>query len=188
MDKVIRREIRLDEGDTFNSKLLKRSYERLTNLNFFETVDLQPKPKPEEKLLDIDVKVKEKPTGMLSVGGGYSSVDKFLATADVTQANLFGTGRLIKLKGNLAAEAQRIALDTGTPGFLIKNSCLEPIFIKRQGNIRHLTEKRPGLMCCWAKSLSEYWKTDVTYNFESVTIHNISSNASARIKDQEGKK
>lgn len=104
-DKVIRREMRLDEGDTFNSKLLKRSYERLTNLNFFETVDMQPKPKSEERLVDIDVKVKEKPTGFFSVGGGYSSVDRFIATIDVTQANLFGTGRFIKLRGQFGGRS-----------------------------------------------------------------------------------
>ncbi|HXX79963.1 MAG TPA: outer membrane protein assembly factor BamA, partial [Thermodesulfovibrionales bacterium] len=72
-DKVIRREIRIDEGDIFNSALLKRSYERINNLNYFETVDMVPKPRYEEQLLDIDVKVKEKSTGTLSVGGGYSS-------------------------------------------------------------------------------------------------------------------
>ena len=60
-DKVIRREIRLDEGDVFNSALLKRSYERINNLNFFETVELVPKPRPEEKLVNVDIRVKERP-------------------------------------------------------------------------------------------------------------------------------
>ena len=74
-DKVIRREVRLDEGDIFNSALIKRSYERINNLNFFESVELIPKPQPEEKLVELDVKVKERPTGFFSVGGGYSSVE-----------------------------------------------------------------------------------------------------------------
>jgi len=74
-DKVIRREVRMDEGDIFNSALLKRSYERINNLNFFDAVDMAPKPRYEEKRLDIDIKVKEKATGFLSVGGGYSSVE-----------------------------------------------------------------------------------------------------------------
>ena len=98
-DKVIRREIRLAEGDTFDSSKLKRSYERINNLGFFETVEMVPKPKYEEKAVDLDVKVKERPTGFLSVGGGYSSVDKFIATVDLTQGNLFGKGQYIKLKG-----------------------------------------------------------------------------------------
>ncbi|MDP1758777.1 MAG: outer membrane protein assembly factor BamA [Thermodesulfovibrionales bacterium] len=188
MDKVIRREIRLDEGDTFNSKLLKRSYERLNNLNFFETVDLQPKPKPEEKLLDIDVKVKEKPTGMLSVGGGYSSVDKFLATADITQANLFGTGRLIKLKGEFGGRSTAYTLGYRDPWFLDKELLFGTDVYNTTRKYSAFDRKALGFDVLLGKSLSEYWKTDVTYNFESVTIHNISPNASARIKDQEGKK
>jgi outer membrane protein insertion porin family len=188
IDKVIRREIRLDEGDTFNSSLLKRSYERLNNLNFFETVDLQLKPKPEEKLLDIDVKVKEKPTGSLSVGGGYSSVDKFIATADVTQANLFGTGRLIKLKGEFGGRSTSYELSYRDPWFLDK----ELLFgISAYNTIRDYSlyeRKALGFDVLLGKSLSEYWKADVTYNFENVTIGNISPDASASIKAQEGKK
>ncbi|HBG92974.1 MAG TPA: outer membrane protein assembly factor BamA [Nitrospiraceae bacterium] len=188
MDKVIRREIRLDEGDTFNSKLLKRSYERLNNLNFFEAVDLQPKPKPEEKLLDIDVKVKEKPTGMLSVGGGYSSVDKFIATADVTQANLFGTGRLIKLKGEFGGRSTAYSLGYRDPWFLDKELLFGTDIYKTTRKYSAFDRKASGFDVLLGKSLSEYWKTDVTYNLENVTIHNISPNASGSIKDQEGKK
>ena len=72
-DKVIRREIRLAEGETFDSSKLRRSYERINNLQFFDSVDMVPKPKYEDKTVDLEVKVKEKPTGFLSVGGGYSS-------------------------------------------------------------------------------------------------------------------
>ncbi len=187
-DKVIRREIRLDEGDTFNSTFLKRSYERLSNLNFFETVDMQPKPKPEDKLVDIDVKVKEKPTGFLSVGGGYSSVDKFIATADVTQANLFGTGRLIKLKGEFGGRSTSYELAYRDPWFLDKPLLFGTSVYNTTRKYSAFDKKALGFDVLLGKSLSEYWKTDVTYNFESVTIHNISPDASARIKDQEGKK
>ena len=106
-DKVIRREVRVDEGDTFNNSALKRSYERLNNLNFFETVDIAPKPRPEEKVVDLDVKVKEKSTGSLSVGGGYSSVDKVIGMVELSQANLFGNGQLLKVKGELGTTDER---------------------------------------------------------------------------------
>ncbi|MDP3049002.1 MAG: outer membrane protein assembly factor BamA [Thermodesulfovibrionales bacterium] len=187
-DKVIRREMRLDEGDTFNSTLLKRSYERLTNLNFFETVDMQPKPKSEEKLVDIDVKVKEKPTGFLSVGGGYSSVDKFIATADITQANLFGTGRLIKLKGQFGGRSTSYELAYRDPWFLDKPLLFGTSVYNTTRKYSAYDSKAAGFDILMGKSLSEYWKTDVTYNFESVTIHNISSDASAMIREQEGTK
>ncbi len=97
-DKVIRREMRLNEGDLYSKKALKRSYERINNLNFFESVDIVPERRQQEPIMDLDVKVKEKMTGTLSVGGGYSSVDKLVGIVEVTQGNLGGRGQLLKLK------------------------------------------------------------------------------------------
>jgi outer membrane protein insertion porin family len=97
-DKVIRREFRLDEGDVYSKQAIKRSYERIYNLNFFETVDIVPERRLQEPILDLNVKVKEKLTGTLSVGGGYSSVDGLIGIAEITQGNLGGRGQLLKLK------------------------------------------------------------------------------------------
>ena len=97
-DKVIRREMRLDEGDLYSKKALKRSYERINNLNFFETVDIVPERRQREGLMDLNVKVKEKMTGTMSIGGGYSSVDKLVGIAEITQGNLGGRGQLLKFK------------------------------------------------------------------------------------------
>ncbi|MFA5072399.1 MAG: outer membrane protein assembly factor BamA [Nitrospirota bacterium] len=101
-DKVIRREMRIDEGDLYSKNALKRSHERLTNLNFFETIDIVPERKQQEPVLDLNVKVKEKSTGSISVGGGYSTVDHVSGILDFTQGNLFGRGQVIKLKAQLA--------------------------------------------------------------------------------------
>jgi outer membrane protein insertion porin family len=119
-DKVIRREIRLDEGDIFNSSLLKRSYERLNNLNFFETVEIIPKPLPEEKKVDLNVKVKEKATGFISVGGGYSSIDKLIGMIDLTQGNLFGKGQLIKIRAELGGLSSYYDITFKDPWFMDK--------------------------------------------------------------------
>ena len=98
-DKVVRREMRLDEGDLYSKKALKRSYERINNLGFFETVDIVPEHRQRgEDLMDLNVKVKEKMTGTMSIGGGYSSVDKLVGIAEITQGNLGGRGQLLKFK------------------------------------------------------------------------------------------
>ena len=97
-DKVIRREMRLNEGDLYSKKALKRSYDRINNLNFFEMVDIAPERRLQEPVMDLNVKVKEKMTGMLSLGGGYSSVDKLVGIAEITQGNLGGRGQLLKFK------------------------------------------------------------------------------------------
>ncbi|MCX8069872.1 MAG: outer membrane protein assembly factor BamA, partial [Thermodesulfovibrionales bacterium] len=119
-DKVIRREVRLDEGDYFSGSALKRSYERLNNLQYFEPIEIVPKPKPEEKIVDIDIKVKEKPTGFLSVGGGYSSVDKIIGMVDITQGNFLGKGYYLKARGELGGVSSFYELSFRNPYFMDK--------------------------------------------------------------------
>ncbi|MEW5746033.1 MAG: outer membrane protein assembly factor BamA [Nitrospirota bacterium] len=187
-DKVIRREVRLDEGDTFNASALKRSYERLNNLQYFETVDIAPKPKPEEKLVDLDVTVKEKPTGFLSVGGGYSSVDKFVAMVDVTQGNLFGKGQYIKLRGELGGRSSFYELSFRDPWFLDKPLSFGASIYKTEREYGNFDRKATGFEVSLGKSFWEYWGASVAYNFENVEIFNIKETASLIVKDQQGER
>ncbi len=99
-DNVIRRELRLDEQDVIDTVAIKRSFQRLNNLNFFETVEILPKPVAADKV-DLDVKVKEKATGQFSVGGGFSTLDQFVAVADITEGNLGGKGYMGRIRGQL---------------------------------------------------------------------------------------
>lgn len=185
-DKVIRREIRLDEGDVFNASALKRSYERLNNLQFFETVDMSPKPRPEEKLVDIDVKVKDKPTGFLSVGGGYSSVDQFIAMVDLTQGNLFGSGQYIKLRGELGGRSSFYELSYRDPWFLDKPISFGTSVYKTNRRYGSFDRKSTGFEVSFGKSFWEYWGASIAYNFENTRISNVRADASSLIKDQEG--
>jgi outer membrane protein insertion porin family len=185
-DKVIRREVRLDEGDVFNSKLLKRSYERINNLNFFENVDINPKPRPEEKLVDLEVKVKERPTGYLSVGGGYSSVDKLIGMVEVTQGNLFGRGQLLKLRGEFGARTTDYELTFKDPWFMDKPIFFSATLYKLIKEYIEFNKKSAGFGLSLGKDLSEYVRGDITYNYENATIYNVSENAATIIKEQEG--
>jgi outer membrane protein insertion porin family len=185
-DKVIRREIRLAEGDTFDSSKLKRSYERINNLGFFDSVEMVPKPKYEEKAIDLDVRIKERPTGFLSVGGGYSSVDKFIATVDLTQGNLFGRGQYIKVKGELGGSSSFYELSFKDPYFLDTPYSFSTGIYKSEREYIEYDKKATGFYMGLGKSLSEYWRADVSYNLERATIENIDETASTIIKDQEG--
>ncbi len=185
-DKVIRREMRLDEGDIFNSKLLKRSYERINNLNFFETVDLVPKPDVKEKKIDIDIKVKEKATGFLSIGGGYSTVDKFVALIDLTQANLFGTGRYIKLRGEFGGRSTYYEVAYRDPWFMDKPLSLNLSAYRTTRDYIAYDRKSTGGTIGFGKRFAEFWSSSISYKYERVTISNIDEDASQFVKDQEG--
>ncbi|MGE5894701.1 MAG: outer membrane protein assembly factor BamA, partial [bacterium] len=187
-DKVIRREIRLDEGDRFNSALIKRSYQRLNNLNFFETIQLQPKPKVDEKLLDVDVTVQEKSTGTLSVGGGYSTTDGLVGMVDLTQANLFGGGRYVKLKAELGSVASTFDLSFTDPWFLDEELSFSATVYKRKREYITYDWKATGFSLGLGKALSEYWRLNVLYNLEDATVYNIEPDADDTILNQEGRR
>jgi outer membrane protein insertion porin family len=185
-DKVIRREMRLDEGDTFNSKLLKRSYQRINNLNFFEEVSVTPLPRVEESLMDLHVKVKEKLTGMLSVGGGYSSVDKFMVMGEVTQTNLFGKGLYLKFKAELSSIRTNYNISLRDPWFMDKPISASISLYNDTYEYPDYDKKSTGGSIGFGKELSEYVAGNIIYNFESVEITDVVEGASELITDQVG--
>lgn len=187
-DKVIRREMRLDEGDIFNSKLLRRSYERINNLQFFDSVELVPRPRGEEKTVDIDIKVKERPTGMLSVGGGYSSIDRWVAMVDITQGNLGGRGQYIKLRGEFGGRRTLYELSYRDPWFMDKPLSFGLSVYKSSREYPLYDRRAIGFEVSLGKNFSEYWGGSIAYNLESVTIENVDEDASQFIKDQAGKR
>lgn len=96
-DEVIRRELRIREGDPFNNNKINRSKQRLENLGYFEKVDFNIRRIEDKDLVDLEITVKEKRTGELSMGLGYSSFDRLNINAGIRENNLFGTGRKIGL-------------------------------------------------------------------------------------------
>jgi len=91
-DKVIRRELRIKESDLYNNKKLKKSRERINNLGYFEDVKINTQKGSEPDKMNVEVNVKEKSTGMISVGTGYSSVDSIVGIFQISQSNFMGKG------------------------------------------------------------------------------------------------
>ncbi len=116
-DKVIRRELRVYEGDLFSGSGLRRSKERVTALGFFETVEITYKPGRDDTHVVVTVEVKEKSTGSFQVGFGFSSVENFIFTAQVTQNNFLGWGQTVSLAAQLSSLRQLIQLSFYDPYF-----------------------------------------------------------------------
>ena len=104
-DKVIRRKLSVVEGDLYSRTKLKNSYMALNQLRYFEEIDFQSEKGPVENLTDINIRVKEKPTGMFSVGAGYSALDHAIVTAQVAEQNLFGRGQILSLKASVGGSS-----------------------------------------------------------------------------------
>ena len=104
-DKVIRRQLSVVEGDLYSRTKLKNSYMALNQLRYFEEIDFQSEKGPDETLTDVNIHVKEKPTGMFSIGAGYSALDHAIVSAQVSQQNLFGRGQILSLKASLGSSS-----------------------------------------------------------------------------------
>jgi len=89
---------------------MKSSCERVNRLRFFEEVNFQTERGPQESLTDININVKEKPTGMFSVGAGYSGNEGAMLMGQVSQNNLFGRGQTLSLTARLGSETNSLEL------------------------------------------------------------------------------
>jgi outer membrane protein insertion porin family len=117
-DKVIRRELEVAEGELFHETNLERSKRRITALGFFERVDISTEQGSTPDRVNVYIEVTERPTGTFQVGAGFSSIENFIATAQVQQANLFGNGQSLSLQAQLSGLRQTIDLRFFEPYFL----------------------------------------------------------------------
>lgn len=104
-DKVIRRQLDVYEQELYSGKRLKKGISRLYRLNYFETIKFDTIENESDNEVDLKIEVEEKPTGMFSFGGGYSSIQEFFLTTSVSQENLFGRGQTLKLKAELGGSS-----------------------------------------------------------------------------------
>ncbi|MFQ5587428.1 MAG: outer membrane protein assembly factor BamA [Nitrospiria bacterium] len=171
-DKVIRREIRVNEQELINTKALRRSFQRLNNLNYFEDINLVPR-RISPEWVDIDVEVKEKPTGTFSVGGGYSSVDKFVATFDVTMGNFLGKGQLLKFKVETGGRRDTYTLTFREPYLFDRELSGTVNFFNQTRDFGVYEEKRTGGDIILGKSFGEYVKGSFSYTVETLEITDV---------------
>jgi len=117
-DNVIRREMRLAEGDAFSADKIKRSQDRLTYLGFFEKAEIERAESDQPDRLDLNVKVKEQSTGEFNIGAGFSTYDGFLTTANIKERNFLGRGQEVGVDYSLSQRQQNFNLSFTEPYFL----------------------------------------------------------------------
>lgn len=118
LDRVIRREFRLAEGDAFNTAKLNRSRSRIRALNFFAEVEITQTPGEEPDRTVLNVEVKEKSTGQLSFGIGFSSADSAIADISISERNLLGKGQYLRASAQASGRTQQVDLSFSEPYFL----------------------------------------------------------------------
>jgi outer membrane protein insertion porin family len=121
LDKVIRREMQLVEGDAFNTTKMQRSQQRIKNLGFFKKVTVTNKPGSAPDKTVVTVEVEEQSTGELSIGLGLSTTDGPLADVDIHERNFLGRGQDLRIGGVVSLRSQQVDLSFTEPYFLDRN-------------------------------------------------------------------
>jgi outer membrane protein insertion porin family len=117
-DKVIRRELRLEEQQKFSGSKLKRSQERLRRLGFFEDINITTRKAENEDRLDLLVDVKEASTGAFSAGAGISTGETYLFNVRLSEINFLGRGQRLILNADFGSIRRNFSLDLTEPYFL----------------------------------------------------------------------
>ena len=115
-DEVIRREMRQQESGWYDGNRLSQSKDRVNRLGYFNSVDVTQMPVAgTNDQVDVNVDVKEKPTGLINLGVGYGSTDKLSFTAGISQENIFGSGTDLGLQVNTSKRYRNISLTHTDP-------------------------------------------------------------------------
>lgn len=117
-DKVLRRELEVQEAQLFSESKLDASKRRITALGYFERVDMTTEEGSSPDKINVYFEVAERPTGTFQVGAGFSSMENFIATAQIQQANLFGNGQSLALQAQISGLRQLITIRYFEPYFL----------------------------------------------------------------------
>lgn len=115
---VIRREFDIDEGDAFNRALIDKAERRLSNLSYFESVDITTQQGSSPDRVIVNVNVVEKATGEISFGVGYSTVDGVVGDISITERNFLGRGQYVKLGVGGGADSQSYEFRFVEPFFM----------------------------------------------------------------------
>ncbi|HET8722103.1 MAG TPA: outer membrane protein assembly factor BamA [Nitrospira sp.] len=184
-DNVIRRELRVDEQDVIDTPSLKRSFQRLNNLNFFETVEILPQQVDADKV-DLNVRVKEKPTGQFSIGGGFSTLDKLVAIADITEGNLGGNGWMGRIRGQLGQQRTLGLITFRNPYLNDSLTSMQIDVYRSMTNYITYFEKKSGASLTFGRWLSEYVSGSVSFVAEQLNFSDPTIDAPELILSQLG--
>jgi outer membrane protein insertion porin family len=184
-DNVIRRELRVDEQDVIDTPSLKRSFQRLNNLNFFETVEILPQQVDADKV-DLNVRVKEKPTGQFSIGGGFSTLDKLVAIADITEGNLGGNGWMGRIRGQLGQQRTLGLITFRNPYLNDSLTSMQIDVYRSMTNYITYFEQKAGASLTFGRWLSEYVTGSVSFVAEQLDFSDPTIDAPELVLSQLG--
>jgi outer membrane protein insertion porin family len=170
-DKVVRRELRIREGELYNETRKRKSEENVKRLGYFSEVVFNTSTNPDAPtILNLEIQIKERSTGTIQVGAGYSTLGGFLFQGQISQTNLFGRGQTIALGVNINGIGSTYNLGFTEPYF---RDTLWSVGFDGYKSTRALSpyeERKVGGDIRVGHPIAEYVQGYLTYKLENTEI------------------
>lgn len=184
-ENVIRREIRVTEGSLYDATGLANTRTRLQRTGYFEEVKIQEKRRPGvDEILDIEVEVKERPTGVVAVGIGFNSQESGLLTAQIREDNLFGKGWVAGLAGRISGLSRDVVASLADPDFRDLGFSLGGDLFFGTEEFDTFDNRREGGRIRVGKELRDFLRVFLTYEIATSRITNVSESTDLFIIEQ----
>lgn len=186
-DKVIRRELKIQEGELIDSSLLEESQRKVFNLALFDDVNMKLSDGLEPNTVDVVVEVTERSTGSFNFGGGWSSIDSFVFSGGISYANVFGLAHQINLSATLGSSSQTFNLNYTMPRFMDSQYLLGIDAYKTDREYTSYDSSSVGGGLRLGRKVIENIFATLKYEYKDVDIKHVDDDASALIKEAEGR-
>lgn len=189
LDRVIRRVVRMVEGDAFNRTLLEKSEGSIRALGFFAKVEVTEEPGSAPDKVVINIDVEEQSTGELSFGLGFSSTDNVVTDFSLTERNFMGKGQFLRLRLTLSGSRQQAEFRFTEPYFLNRNLAAGFDLFATETDFQDeasFDARTIGAGLRVGFPISENGRLGLRYSINREEIFNVSSNASLSVRSAEG--
>ena len=189
IDKVIRRQLLLAEGDPFNATAIHKSEQNLKDLNFFSEAKVTPVDGGTPDRANVKVDLKEKSTGEVAVGAGFSSTDGPLGDFSISEHNFMGQGQDARIGATISGRTRQIDTSFTEPYFMDRDLSAGVDLYHTQTDNQDLSSydaSSTGYNLRMGYPLSQELRQKLNYSFHDDNISNVPSDASLYILEQQG--
>ncbi len=184
-DRVVRRGLAVADGRTYTATGLKESKENLTRVGYFKDVKISTAPSAAvADEMDVKVEIQEAPTGTLSGGLGFSSVDKLFGVVQLSENNLFGRGWKGTLNGQFGARRTVFSLEFRDPNFLDTDYSLLVNAYKTDTKYTDFERKAQGGRVGSGYELDRFTSVGLTFRYDDVLVNEVTAVQSTFLKEQ----
>jgi outer membrane protein insertion porin family len=185
-EKILRREVPMQEGDFFTTAKLERARQKLTNLGYFDQVRATTSPGSSKDKIVVNIEVTEKPTGLFSIGGGYSSTDSFIATLDLSQRNFLGRGWEVFLRVRAGGSTQQGTIGFTEPWLFDRPLSAGFDLFNNRRVYSDFTVNSAGGDIRFGHPLGDYSRWNLVYRLTQDDVSDVPDDASPSLLSEEG--